>query len=1587
MKDKQDIDNASIATIKAALENKNKIQVRVGHYNVRAMVDSGASVSVLNHNLLKKAFNKNEFPQIYKSDLLMVKGVCSTPHRIRGKIDLEIDVNGLQMLHSFHILEDVHYPLILGEDFLRTHKAKIDFSEQVVTFHDELTVATLHVYSPKPRKDYNGVAKIQKAITVQPYTECNIPLAVSKVSNNSTVLLEPVHFLNKYGIIGSRTLNQVQNHHVVYRIINPTHESITLKPQSVLAHVFTMQHEPIFSLDDNESTQTPNISLQNDDSTTDIQTSLQKAAELDINIDEQNLTAKEIQELKILIGNNRTVFAKNSSELGKTTLHYHAIHTTTDKPVKSPRYAQSPKMRVETDKQIDEMIENDVIEESMSNYQSPVVLVKKANGQYRFAIDFRKLNAVTEMASYPIPKLEEVFDTIADAKPNIFSVLDLASGFHQVPLDEKTKHKTAFITHRGLYQFKRLCFGLTNAPATFQMLMTKVLKELNWKIALIYIDDILVFSNGFQNHKKHLQLVFDKLKQANLTLQPAKCHFAAQQVKYLGHVISANGIQVDTKKTSAVSEYPTPKTIKQLRSFLGMCAYYKRFIKDYSRICEPLNMLLRKNVTFSWQTQHDKAFSELKQKLTSAPILTFPDFSKPYILAVDASDMSIGFVLSQINSKNQEKVIAYGGRALQKREQAWHINHKEGLALVEAIKTFKAYLTGSKFTVYTDNITVRWLENNRDAQGRLGRWALFLQQYKYDIMHRPGRQNQVADGLSRREYPVDEPQQNDDDLPVIGFLQPEGQRLEYNFEYAFERKIPEIVAIEVNKDDYTDDVTLPNRERLWKLQSECEDYKDMIKYKKNGTLPEDTDHARKITIEGQQYEIDNDILIYLYHNRNRGLPPGQRLVKQLCIPRKFRRDILYAYHDCIAGGGHQGTERTVEALRTKYFWPNMWTDVHNYIKTCETCQQSKDSKHQKPVPLHPLPIEDVFARWHMDFLELPATPDKYRYVLLMVDSYSKWCEAFPLKTMEATEVARILVNEIFSRYGACRTLVSDRAQNFMSKLVEAVSALFDVSRHYTSSYHAETNATCERFNSVIAQMLRAYCKTDQSNWPEYIPFVMMSHRATPCTQSTQYSPFYLLYGQQMRLPIDIAFIPKPGMAKEPKLHLMRVLEHLQMSRKAAAENARQKQIKYKTQHDKKAEPTTLTTGDRVWLYCSRVPTGKSPKLLRKWTGPYQILQSGPNDTFKLRHEVNHKTLKSLVHAKRLKEYHSPETRPAYLLPEYEGIELNPEELDEDDTDIGTQRQTDTNDEEEPPPRKQTQKQHQQNTQGHNFQQSQGITQHNDVQVNHQKEQHSNADTQVKQHANKTYQAANLDSPDNKSEANNTRKQPEKPKKKKQTKQSQEKLPPFKEEEIEKILEYSLYQNKPIYKIKFTGQPKTSWQDGFRISQTLKQNFHKLYTAKGKKRKRPDNKKKFFEPKPINTINSIETSTPSTYISDVHLDRNQRESRYWVKRPNGQPVQGSKTSGELSSEMFEKFIKILKQKENECIASNNPLKNTHYVPVSGYHITTDYFIHHFTPKHMVPLRTPQASAQGIHLLRLKLIEHYERANGPAPHLHK
>ena len=1222
---------------------------------VYALVDTGASVSCISEDLYHQLGLNQDYP-LQPPNIPTIHGVSNRPMPVRGEAVVPCTIANVEITLTLLVVPQLNIPLILGMDFITEHRVVLDFSCKRLSLYDEWASAYLcDVRGNTPQ------AKTACEIRIPPRTEVVFDAIVDRRLSAPVSVLEPdPHFSSQWQIIPARVVLNPATGRCPCRILNPTNALITLPAGVIIGKL-----EPVEELTPSACTPEAEVNVLDTNETN----ALHSQPPLNFDFSNSDLTCDQKQQMISFLHSQRDVFATDLSELGFSKIGQMDIDTGNHPPVRQRPYRVSPHIKQEIDKQVDEMLKHNIISPSTSCYASPVVMVKKKSGEYRFAIDYRKLNSITTTINYPLPKFEDVTDLLG--KATIFSVMDLMSGFWQIGMSHQAKHKTAFICHSGLYEFERLPFGLKNSPTVFQAVLESALKGLHYKTALVYVDDIIAFSPDFDTHLQHLADIFDHLRKAGLKLKPSKCNFAVKQVLYLGHVISKEGVSADPEKVRIVQEFPVPNTQRDVRSFLGLANYYRKFVKDFAKIAFPLNRLLAKQVPFQWTNECQDAFERLKQALTSPPILAFPDFDREFILYTDASSTAISYILGQTGEQGKERVISYNGRSLRSSEKNWSISERETLALVEGIKAFRVYLAGRKFIVKTDHYAIQFLNNTRDLSGRLGRWAILLQEYDFEVQYKPGKIHGNADGLSRRPYAACAPEvdNGEGDLPTLFPLCPDNPGHVNKLDVRFQPMRDLLVgAIEPGT------VAVVQRQDAQLLE--------MIQYLSDGVLPSDDKAARKLILESEDHILDEGVLYHLWYPRAPG-HRNDRVIKQLVVPVQLRNDVLLSFHDSLIGGAHQGIERTYSIIRERYYWPGMYADIAQYVRSCLDCQQSKQTHRPTRPPLHPLPHPNLFQRLHIDFLgPLETSKEGYKYILLIVDAYSKWPEAFPLVTADATEVAWVLYREIFCRYGAPDSLLSDRGQAFLSKLVSELCQIFQVTRLRTSSYHAQTNAQCERFNSYIASSLRSLCQDKTKDWPDKLPSILSAYRVTPCTQSTQFTPYFLLFKQECRLPLDVSLIPSTNLPMSAQQCMNDILSGIEITQKLVRANVADAQRKYKTQYDKQSQPHRFVVGQRVWVYFPVVKQGTSHKLQRKWRGPYYICTELQGNAFILRQCSDNKQLRSPVHAVRLKPFFDPQDRPTNHLPQIDAqaheAESDGSEIDSDDQSVTSN--ADTNDE-------------------------------------------------------------------------------------------------------------------------------------------------------------------------------------------------------------------------------------------------------------------------------------------------------------------
>ena len=836
-------------------------------------------------------------------------------------------------------------------------------------------------------------------------------------------------------------------------------------------------------------------------------------------------------------------FAKSLADLGSCDLNKFEIVTTTEQPIFVPAYRKSAKEQEEIKEEISKLLEAGIIRPSNSAWSAPIILVPKKDGTRRFCVDYRKLNAITVTENFPLPVIRDILDRLMGS--NWFSQLDLKAGFMQIVLAPSAIPKTAFSTPQGAFEFVKLGFGLKNAPAHFSRIMAQVLG--NFDFVQIYLDDMTIHSKTFDEHIMHIKMVLNALKKANLKLNQEKCTWFAKSLKVLGHVVTGSTVSMDPAKIAAIKERVAPKTVKQVQQFLGICNYYRRFIKNFSEICSPLFQLLQKDRKWEWSEIHDKAFNEMKLRLTEYPILRHPDLSKPFMVHTDASSYAIGAILSQKDG-DSEYVCAYESRIFKGAEVHYGITEKECLAVVFAIKKFRVYLHGQRFEVITDHSALNWLMTINDPQGRLARWAIMLQSYDFKITHKAGKAHTNVDAVSR---PV---------LPVIDLIikEPEEEN---------EHGVKSLDAWE--------DIGLLH----------------FLKYRRhsNGASSK---QVRRIEKLFDHFKLEGDTLFYRKNISDLNFLKYPKLEERAGIVLKAH--LL----------GHFQLATTLDRVKAEYYWKNMGDDVAKIINKCLTCQ-----RHQKvPAVYHPaiaIEVDGIFDQIGIDLVfGLPETKDGYIGLFCIMERTTKFPFVFPIKSKSMNEMSVCLLFYI-SIFGPPKEILSDQGTEFNNKLVAKLLQATGIEHRVTSAYNPRTNGMTERFNQTLVQSLRKHAEENPLDWDKWIPYVLLAYRSRVHT-STKFSPFELVFGRKMNKFENWISSPSNNEIASLSQRANEIRQLVEHTRSMAKINTRNSQEKQKIIQDNQnnVDLNVLVPGTSVFIKNEGIISKLSPR----YSGPYKVVR-------------------------------------------------------------------------------------------------------------------------------------------------------------------------------------------------------------------------------------------------------------------------------------------------------------------------------------------------------------------------------------------
>lgn len=1157
------------------------------------LIDSGASLTLINLNFfyrLPKYYRKMVRPPPPNLCLLLAD---RSRLYVKYALSLPITISNSTRFHKVYVVPKLWRACIIGNDLIRKHNLQIDGGRQYAYFkRREDKIYTQHLTEDTTSNEVNYILLAAERVKIPPMYVFNIQVKPNKPFSSVDERSEQDEYevtsikwtpCAANGIITPHTYMTLQ-------VANLTNKMIIVHTNQPLAKMTRLNEIQINAIQQGNKI----FNADNRQMTLD--------SELDLTNTELNNDQKE--KVRQLIKEYPDVF---NQKTGRTKKLRHQINVTPQStPHNSPPFRYAPARKKVIEENIDDMLKEGIISPSNSPWASPVILVPKKDGSLRFCVDYRKLNALTIRDAYPLPRIDDTLDSLQEAK--FISTLDLRSGYWQVEMDKQSREKTAFVTHKGLFEFNVMPFGLTNAPATFQRLMDIVLAGLKWQCCLVYIDDVVIFSPNFEQHMIDLRNVFQALRAANLTAKLAKCQFCRREMKYLGHVITSNGIKPDPELIKAVKNFPQPKKIKDVQSFLGLTGYYRRFIKNYAKIAEPLLKQLRDaqqtNHHLKWTDECTQAAEMLKTKLTNAPIMNTPNFNQPFILELDACEYGLGAVLTQ-EYDDKKHVIAYASRTLSTAERKYGATEKEALAIVWATKHFRPYLEGNKIYIRSDCKALEWMRTAKDVTGRIARWAMKLSAYQIEeIKYRPGKSNANADSLSRNPLP--------------------------------------------NEINHCEVATIDTAINLWentnildeiKQEQQADQKLQRIIHSLQTKSTVETINKRNpfILINGILYKIRNCNKHY-----NQRIVGGRHL---LVIPRSMQNKLLEWAHDHPTAG-HGGQQKTLYRLSTRVYWESMRKDVINYIAACHNCQKFKYNNAPTAGPMQQHVVNEPWHTIGMDIMgPFPTAATQKRFLLVVVDYFTRWIELFPMNSTTSMNIANVLTNEVFSRYGFPRYIISDNGPQFISELFQNFCDTLGIEQKFTANYHPQSNMT-ERVNRTLKPMIAIYAQKQPNSWDKEIPKLAFALR-TAVNETTGETPAFMMFGRDPRGPLDLITskaVKGPPTTANEDIHFQeyknKLINNLRCAYNLIEEHSEIEKIRQKEKYDRQTTPRKFMENDLVWV---TVPTAQiagniiSGKLQPRYQGPCRLIKQLSPNTFIVNRIQDNVTL-GAVNTDRFKPY-------------------------------------------------------------------------------------------------------------------------------------------------------------------------------------------------------------------------------------------------------------------------------------------------------------------------------------------------------------
>ncbi|QLI66561.1 Transposon Tf2-12 polyprotein [Metarhizium brunneum] len=882
-------------------------------------------------------------------------------------------------------------------------------------------------------------------------------------------------------------------------------------------------------------------------------------------------------------------------------------------PGREPPYQKnrplSPRELLVVRKWLDDNLSKGFIRESRARCAAPLLLAAKPGGGVRICQDYRGLNSVTIKNRYPLPLIRETLDALCHAK--YYTKLDVIAAFNKLRIAEGHEWKTAFITRFGLFESLVMPFGLCNAPASFQHYINHTLYDLLDKTCTAYLDDVLVYSQTRKEHRQHVREVIDRLIEAGLQIDINKCEFETTKTKYLGLIIASDGIQMDPDKVATVTGWEKPANVRELQRFLGFANFYRRFIRDFSSICRPLNDLLRKESAWCWTERQQHAFMQLKTAFTTGPALAFFDYNRKTVLETDASDWASGGVLSQYDDDGSLRPVAYFSSKHSAAECNYEIYDKELLAIIKALEEWRPELQGnaSEFEIMTDHKNLEYFTTTKVLNQRQVRWSEFLSQFNFRIIYRPGSKAVRPDALSRRSQDVPSKSDVEDD------------RLKQRRKTLLPRNRfdPSALADLLGDiDDTTPMAAAPVTTLTPDLERPIDDIIDQA-YNNSDLAQTMLTALRDPNVKCWPKSVRREIRIAMQDCKVRGNRIYYR--DRLFLPPTDEAKIQIIYRTHSSGpGGHPGRVKTLDLITRTYWWPRMSKDVEIFVKGCDLCVRTKTSRSAPPGFLQPLPVpfrawSDISVDYITPLPDCKRFQSIYKHILVIVCRLTKMRHFVATRTLNVDELADAFVSRVYALHGAPDNIVSDRGPQFVSEFWRQLSRRLGISLKHSSAYHPETDGQTERMNSGVEQYLRAFMSFHQNDWVDWLPLAeFAANNAT--SDTTGVSPFFANYGFHPRLGIEPADPCPPNLSMAQRRGFYKantVAERFERILDQLRALAQQSIDRYeRNANESRTESPIYHVGQEVWLSTKYLKTNRPMKKGDdKWTGPYEILSVYP----------------------------------------------------------------------------------------------------------------------------------------------------------------------------------------------------------------------------------------------------------------------------------------------------------------------------------------------------------------------------------------